>query len=39
MVVVVTADPMYEVYGSESWQHEKANFDLVGEFIDSLSAE
>ncbi len=39
MVVVVTADPMYEVYGSDSWRHEKANFDLVGEFIDSLSAE
>jgi CubicO group peptidase (beta-lactamase class C family) len=36
MVVVVTADPFYEVYGSESWEHEKANFDLVGEFIDSL---
>ncbi|MGD2078981.1 MAG: serine hydrolase [Chloroflexota bacterium] len=36
MVVVVTADPFYEVYGSESWRHEKANFELVGEFIDSL---
>jgi CubicO group peptidase (beta-lactamase class C family) len=39
MVVVVTADPMYEVYGSDSWWHEKANFELVGEFIDSLSVE
>ena len=37
MVIVVTADPFYEVYGSESWRHEKANFDLVGEFINSLS--
>lgn len=37
MVVVVTADPFYEVYGSESWQHEKANIELVGEFINSLS--
>lgn len=36
MVVVVTADPFYEVFGSESWKHEKANFDLVGEFIHSL---
>jgi len=36
MVVVVTADPMYEVYGSESWKHEKASFELVGDFIDSL---
>jgi CubicO group peptidase (beta-lactamase class C family) len=36
IVVVVTADPFYEVYGSESWQHEKANFEMVGDFIDSL---
>lgn len=36
MVVVVTGDPFYTTYGSESWQHEKANFDLVGAFIDSL---
>lgn len=36
MVVMVTADPFYEVYGSESWKHEKAKFDLVGEFIESL---
>jgi CubicO group peptidase (beta-lactamase class C family) len=36
MVVVVTADPMYDVYGSESWKHEKASFELVGDFIDSL---
>ena len=37
MVVVVTADPFYDVYGSESWRHEKANIELVGKFIDSLS--
>lgn len=36
IVIVVTADPFYEVYGSESWQYEKANFELVGDFIDSL---
>lgn len=36
MVVVVTADPFYLVVGGESWPHEKANFKLVGEFIDSL---
>lgn len=36
MVVVVTADPFYDVYGSESWKHEKANFGLVGDFIASL---
>ncbi len=37
MVVVVTADPFYDVFGSESWKHEKANFELVGRFISSLS--
>jgi len=36
MVVVVTSDPFYEVYGSESWKHEKANFELVADFIASL---
>jgi CubicO group peptidase (beta-lactamase class C family) len=39
MVVVVTADPFYLVNSSESWRNEKANFDLVGQFIDSLPAE
>ena len=39
MVVVVTADPMYEVYGSDSWRHEKASFELVGDFIDSIAEE
>ena len=36
MVVVVTADPFYEVYGSQSWKHEEANFKLVADFIASL---
>ncbi|MFN2137853.1 MAG: serine hydrolase domain-containing protein [Candidatus Promineifilaceae bacterium] len=36
MVVVVTADPFYDVYGEESWQHEKASFDLASAFIASL---
>ena len=36
MVVVVTADPFYEEYGSQSWKHEKANFNLVADFITSL---
>jgi CubicO group peptidase (beta-lactamase class C family) len=36
MVIILTADPFYNVYGSESWAHEKANFDLVGDFINSL---
>jgi CubicO group peptidase (beta-lactamase class C family) len=36
MVVVVTADPFYLDHGGDSWPHEKANFELVGKFIDSL---
>ncbi|MGD8587059.1 MAG: serine hydrolase [Chloroflexota bacterium] len=36
MVVVVTADPFYLTNSSESWKHEKASFELVGDFIDSL---
>lgn len=36
LVVVVTADPFYLDHGGDSWPHEKANFELVGSFIDSL---
>ena len=39
MVVVVTADPFYETFGSESWTHEKANIELVADFISSLPGE
>lgn len=39
MVVVVTADPFYDTYGSASWRHEKANFEMVGDFISSLPRE
>ncbi len=39
MVVVVTADPFYEEYGSQSWRHEKANFKLVANFIASLPGD
>ena len=39
MVVVVTADPFYETFGSESWTHEKANIELVADFIASLPEE
>ncbi len=39
MVVVVTADPFYEVYGSESWTLERANISLVADFIASLPGE
>ena len=36
MVVVVTADPFYLDHGGDSWPHEKASFELVGDFIESL---
>lgn len=36
MVVVVTADPFYLDHDGDSWPHEKASFELVGRFIDSL---
>jgi hypothetical protein len=40
MVVVVTA---YSFYGKDthwnSWEHEKANIELVANFIDSLPAD
>jgi CubicO group peptidase (beta-lactamase class C family) len=36
MVIVVTADPLYGQTGGEPWSHEKANINLVSEFIDSL---
>jgi hypothetical protein len=37
MVVVVTADPLYGQTGDEAWRHERANLNLVGDFIASLS--
>jgi CubicO group peptidase (beta-lactamase class C family) len=36
MVIVTTADPMHDVFGDESWQHEGAINNLVGKFIKSL---
>ena len=36
MVIVVTAYPFHLKHNSESWKHEKANLNLVGEFIKSL---
>jgi CubicO group peptidase (beta-lactamase class C family) len=38
MVIVTTADPFFGQHDRNSWQHEKATFNLVGEFIKSLSA-
>ena len=36
MMIVVTADPLYGQTGQEPWNHEKANINLVSEFIRSL---
>lgn len=39
MVIVTTADPFFGQHDGNSWQHEKATFNLVGEFIKSLPGE
>jgi CubicO group peptidase (beta-lactamase class C family) len=39
MVIVTTADPFFGQHDGNSWKHEKATFNLVGEFIDSLPVE
>ena len=39
MVVVVTADPLAGQHGGGPWGHEKANLNLVGDFISSLSMQ
>jgi hypothetical protein len=36
MVVVVKADPLHGQHGGGPWRKEKANLNLVGDFIASL---
>jgi CubicO group peptidase (beta-lactamase class C family) len=36
MVIVTTADPFYLIHTGESWKNEKACFNLVSRFFDSL---
>jgi len=36
MVIVTTADPFYVIHTGEAWKSEKACFDLVGRFVESL---
>jgi CubicO group peptidase (beta-lactamase class C family) len=36
MVIVTTADPLFGQHGGGPWKHEKANLNLVGNFISSL---
>ncbi len=39
MVVVTTADRLFDQFGAEAWEKEQAIIDLVGEFIKSLQSE
>jgi CubicO group peptidase (beta-lactamase class C family) len=39
LVVVATADPQYGQYGGKAWSNEKANKNLVANFIASLPSE
>jgi CubicO group peptidase (beta-lactamase class C family) len=39
LVVVATADPFYKQHGDQPWQFEKANLNLVADFIASLPTE
>jgi len=39
MVIVVTADPLFGQHGGGPWSHEKANLNVVGDFINSLPSE
>jgi CubicO group peptidase (beta-lactamase class C family) len=39
MVVVVTADPLFGEHGDRPWRLEKANLNLVADFIASLPSE
>jgi CubicO group peptidase (beta-lactamase class C family) len=39
MVIVTTADPFFGQHDGNSWTHEKATINLVGEFIKSLPGE
>jgi CubicO group peptidase (beta-lactamase class C family) len=39
MVIVMTADPFFQQHDDQAWKHEKANLNLVGDFIASLPSE
>ena len=39
LVVVATADPLYKQHGDQPWKLEKANLNLVADFIASLPGE
>ena len=39
MVIVVKADPLFGQHGDGPWKHEKANLNLVADFIASLPGD
>jgi len=39
MVIVVTGDPFWLEHSDRSWRHEKANINLVANFINALPSE
>jgi CubicO group peptidase (beta-lactamase class C family) len=39
MVIVVNANPFYQEHNDLAWKHEKANLNLVADFIASLPSE
>ena len=39
MVIVVKADPLFAQHGYDPWKHEKADLNLVADFIASLPSE
>jgi len=39
MVIVIKADPLFGQHGDAPWRHEKANLNLVADFINSLPSE
>jgi hypothetical protein len=39
MVIVTTADPIYNLPEEQGWRYEGAIIDMVGRFIQSLPAD
>jgi hypothetical protein len=39
MVIVTTADPFFGQHDGQSWKHEKAIMNLVGDFVNALPSQ